>query len=97
MQAVLALAVEIKIRSVRGAQSGDTMHETTFQSELEALINRYSQENGSNTPDFILAEYLAGCLMTFNAAVMARSKWYGGRDRIGWDSDLSTPAAPATE
>lgn len=32
-----------------------------FKSELEKLINRYSQENKSNTPDFILCEYILNC------------------------------------
>jgi hypothetical protein len=49
----------------------------TFQQELEHLVNRYCQENGSNTPDFILAEYLMRCLDTFDQAVNAREGWYG--------------------
>jgi hypothetical protein len=46
-----------------------------FRRELEGLINRYSQENGSNTPDFILAEYLVSCLETFDRAVNKRQEW----------------------
>ena len=49
----------------------------TFREELEHAINRTSQENGSNTPDFILAEYLEACLRAFDATVTAREKWYG--------------------
>jgi len=49
----------------------------TFERDLEALINRYSQENGSNTPDFLLAEYLIGCLLTWNTIVRKREEWYG--------------------
>lgn len=48
-----------------------------FEKELENLINRYSKENGSNTPDFILAEYLTNCLKAFDIAVKHRSVWYG--------------------
>lgn len=48
-----------------------------FQSELAELINKYSRENGSNTPDFILAQYLADCLNAFDAMVNAREGWYG--------------------
>lgn len=48
-----------------------------FQQELTALINRYSIENASNTPDFILAGYLVGCLTVFNQAVNERECWYG--------------------
>lgn len=48
-----------------------------FEAELRGLINKYSQENESNTPDFILAEYLSDCLDIYNLAVRAREKWYG--------------------
>jgi hypothetical protein len=48
----------------------------TFQEELVSLINRYCMENGSNTPDFLLAEYLVGCLEVFNDTVRKREKWY---------------------
>ena len=48
-----------------------------FETEIESLINRYSQENASNTPDFILAQYLISCLATFNTAVQQRETWYG--------------------
>lgn len=48
-----------------------------FQTELEALINRHSIENGSNTPDFILAAYMHECLQAFNRATGARELWYG--------------------
>lgn len=50
---------------------------TKFQEELEHLINCYSLENGSNTPDFILAEYLVDCLKAFNKCSRAREKWFG--------------------
>src|SRR5574343_713325 len=48
-----------------------------FRAELESLINRHSKENGSNTPDFVLADYLADCLEAFDKAVTRRSEWYG--------------------
>jgi len=49
----------------------------TFRAELEALLNRYSREMGSNTPDFLLAEFLLRCLDAFDAAVRDRQAWYG--------------------
>lgn len=51
--------------------------ELDFRTELEHVINRHSRENGSNTPDFILAGYLADCLKAWDAATQAREKWYG--------------------
>ena len=49
----------------------------TFSEELRELINRYSKDGGSNTPDFILMEYLIKCLNSFDEAVSTRDKWYG--------------------
>lgn len=49
----------------------------TFQESLKRLINYYSMENGSNTPDFLLAEFLGMQLSVFNNTVTKREKWYG--------------------
>ena len=48
-----------------------------LKKEIERLINHYSRENNSNTPDFILAEYLNDCLEAFEKASKARENWYG--------------------
>jgi hypothetical protein len=48
-----------------------------FKTELQHLINRFSKENDSNTPDFILAEYLSDCLAAFNTATQLRETWHG--------------------
>ena len=50
---------------------------TAFRQRLQSLINEYSLENGSDTPDFILAEYLDDCLQVFNNTLQAREKWHG--------------------
>ena len=50
---------------------------TGFEQSLRRLINAQCVENLSNTPDFILAEYLSGCLNAFNYAVQRREQWYG--------------------
>jgi len=52
---------------------------TEFEQELRKLINSYSMENHSNTPDNILAEYLCSCLDVFGRATMQRERWYGRR------------------
>jgi hypothetical protein len=52
----------------------------TFEEELTKLINRFSQENTSNTPDFILAQYLSQCLNAFNSAMIRRTDWYQAPD-----------------
>lgn len=45
--------------------------------ELTNLINRFSLENESSTPDFIIAEYLVDCLSNYNKTVSSRDKWRG--------------------
>jgi len=60
-----------------------------FEKELENLINTHSQENTSNTPDFILAQYLIGCLAAFNTAVQQRETWYGRDARPSQPSEVT--------
>ncbi len=52
-------------------------NDSEFTKKLTNLLNCTSQENGSNTPDFILAEYLRDCLDVFNNTLQKREKWYG--------------------
>lgn len=47
-----------------------------FLRELEHLINSHSMENISDTPDFILAQYIAGCLQAWQVATRARDEWF---------------------
>lgn len=54
-----------------------------FEKELQHLINKYSLENMSNTPDFILAKYLMQCLFNFNITSNDRETWFDKRLRIG--------------
>ena len=61
--------------------------------ELTDLINRNSLENGSNTPDFILAEYMLNALFAFEAASNYRTTWYGGQSE---DAVLSGEQCPNT-
>lgn len=47
-----------------------------FRAELQTLINSHSRENGSDTPDWVLAEYLVACLEAFDRAVNMRNAWH---------------------
>lgn len=63
----------------------EQVEKTTFRLELTALLNKYSKENGSDTPDYILASYLADCLNAFDSAVKSRTIWYHAKpnDDVG--------------
>jgi Family of unknown function (DUF6275) len=52
-----------------------------FRQQLEGLINENSMENWSNTPDFILAQFLTESLKAFDNAVRRRDEWYLGPGR----------------
>ncbi len=51
--------------------------EESFIEELTSLINRHSMEGASNTPDYILAQYMNSCLLAFDTAVQQRETWHG--------------------
>lgn len=62
-----------------------------LRAEIVRAINRVSAENGSNTPDFILADYLVSCLAAFDRAVQARERWYG----VPQQQAVTAPGKPA--
>lgn len=73
----------------------ETHERPTFDKALERLINCYSLESGSNTPDFILVEYLKSSLINFHQATRLRDNWYGGKRSVIndqaelWESDIT--------
>lgn len=48
-----------------------------LETEISGILNRYGAEQESNTPDFVLANYLRACLAAFNEATRERDRWYG--------------------
>lgn len=53
-----------------------------FEKDLSTLINQHSLENLSNTPDYILANYLVRCLINYNSIVADRDAWFGNNTSI---------------
>lgn len=49
----------------------------SLETDLEKLLNFHSAEGVSDTPDFVLAQFLMGCLNAWNASVRRRERWYG--------------------
>ena len=52
------------------------MNKPDFEKELIILINKYSLENTSNTPDFLLREYLMNCLDTYEKTTQQTTEWH---------------------
>lgn len=52
-----------------------------FQEIITGAINGCSMENGSDTPDFLLARFLTEQLEAFDRLMRARDEWYGGSHR----------------
>ncbi|AWN03370.1 hypothetical protein PBI_COUNT_47 [Microbacterium phage Count] len=48
-----------------------------FQRDLASLLNSYSAESPSGTPDFILADFMNNILREFNEAIGRRAEWRG--------------------
>ena len=72
------------------AARASTKAPPTLAEDFASAINRHSAEIGSNTPDFILGEYLVGCLAAFDGAVNKRETWHGRTSRT-----CSGPFMPA--
>lgn len=68
---------------------------TCFRAELETLINRHSKENGSATPDFILADYMADCLDAYDKAVTRRTEWHKPEPKESHNAQLEPRAEAA--
>lgn len=70
----------------------------SFLNELQQLLNKYSKEQLSNTPDFILAEYLNGCLDAWNKALLQRSLWNSAEcDKFVEGTNPCPTVAPMTD
>ena len=46
--------------------------------DLAKVVNKYSLEQESQTPDYILAEYMLKSLSDLNRLMRDRDYWYGG-------------------
>lgn len=70
--------------------------ETVFRQELALLLRRHSKERGSDAPDFILAQFLSGCLGAFDGVLTRCTDWFGegigqspGANKAGEEPDLT--------
>jgi len=50
----------------------DEKYNVNLRMAISDVLNRFSAENGCDTPDYILARYLVDCLRAFDRAVLLR-------------------------
>ena len=103
-RAYLALRAEVaSLTALTAARGVSEARERDLREKLASAINYVSAENGSDTPDFILADFLAAQLRAFDEAVHRRSQWYGHHQSIsngkgkGTDAQLAAARGPVTE
>lgn len=67
-----------------------------FEKELEQILNRHNKDNDTQTPDFILAQYLLSCMEAYRTAQRMRQKWFGGSNgrREEYHGENKAKAAP---
>ena len=53
------------------------MNVEEFKKDLSCLLNTHSVENNSNTPDFLLSDFMVSCLHAFEEASLCREGWFG--------------------
>ena len=70
------------------------MGELKFKRELKKLINQHSRENESDTPDFILAQYMLSCLEAYEKAIKLRDEWF---DYEPWTKEETEEEEEETE
>jgi len=67
----------------------------TLRQDITTALNRHSAEQNSNTPDFILAEYLIDCLAAYDRATAARHRHHHGVNET-MEMVFTEPQLPAT-
>ena len=67
----------MKQKTKKKAYSRKQAKMDNLERKLEELLNSENREADSNTPDFILAEYMMSCLDAFELANNKREVWYG--------------------
>jgi len=48
-----------------------------FKDDLKSLLNTWNIERDTNTPDWLIADYLVNCLLSLTSLVNGREIWYG--------------------
>lgn len=62
----------------------------TLEYEIARTLNKYCEENKSDTPDWILAQYLLKCLEAWRYATVQRDSWFNFKP---WNKDKTEQAS----
>jgi hypothetical protein len=73
------------------------VHGNDLEHAVAEALNRFSAENPSNTPDWILAQFLLGCLAAWNQGVQQRETWYGRDARPGCLGGIIAASSPQAD
>ena len=65
---------------------------TDFKKELIHLLNKYSKESDSDTPDYMLAQYIINCLAALTQVTRVRDKWHGFKPFAKHSTDTNPDA-----
>jgi hypothetical protein len=74
---IVASTCTIREEKTEEGDGLDKYMKKAFKKELLTLINTYCMEADSDTPDYILAEYMIQCLKLFNKSTQARDMHMG--------------------
>ena len=88
------LADTVKSCSAAHAYEHERAERDALAEAIRRAINTNSAENASNTPDYILAQFMCACLVAFDTATQQRETWYG-RDARPSSAALAAPPAPS--
>ena len=69
---------------IEAIKDKEESHESNFRIELKNLLNRCSMENGSNTPDYLLADFLTNSLNNFDEIIKMRDQYYNFDSKISY-------------
>lgn len=75
--AILADQLGCKLVDGRGLVNSEVVKTNSLEKDLSTILNCHSEENKSDTPDFILAQYLMASLDVYNKVTKERDRWKG--------------------
>lgn len=83
------MASSEKVTHLQAAVAREVADPKRLARDFAAIINRHSRENASNTPDFLLGDFLVQCLEAYEGAQLRRA------GRFDWPVEQRQPYVQA--